>query len=215
MAAPSLLQRHRHLLAPVAGAAVLLVLSVGLDVGLTLAIVAALLTWGGGELVLAPDNPLARLRGRADLGVDPALLETELGEARARIRGIEAALPRISDDTISQPLDAIARSADLIIEEVVRDPRDYPRVRKALVHYLGHAGAVANGLVVMQRTGRREDVERKARAMLPKLAEAFERFRERMSENEAFDVETRMDMLARELGEASPAEDGSRTTRDR
>lgn len=191
--------KHRHVLAPLGGAIVLLANALFMDIGLVASVVAGLLTWAGAAVALQPERPFARLMKAEGLSYDPKLMAAELTEARARIESIIIAARRIKDETVSGSLHGIAYTAGVIIDEVVRDPHDYPRVRKALVHYLGSTQVVADGLAKMQRGDRGTEAGEKARGTLERLCQVFEHYRDAVFENEAFDVETSLAALERDL----------------
>lgn len=195
---------YRHLLAPAAGAAMIIAAALGFDVPLTAAIVAGALTWLAAHLLLQPQSVWARLAGRRALPYDPATMEAELDRARRRVADIGRHAAAIEDKGIRRALESIAGSARLIMDEVVKDPRDYPKMRKALVHHLDSVAVVADGLAAMKMRALSADSVGRTRTTLTGLADEFERYHARIFENEAFEVETRIAMLEQELRQSAP-----------
>ncbi len=109
-------------------------------------------------------------------------------------------------------LSRIADLADATIQEVSRDPGDFPRVRKALVHYLGHVVAVLDQLATIHvGTGREEHLNRAA-GTLERLLPIFESYRSKAFENDAIQLDARLDMLDQEIvahGRSTPVTAGS------
>lgn len=188
----------RHVVAPGAGAMALLGVIAMAPGALVGALISGGVVWAGTALLLSPSRPFARLHGRTDLAVDALAMEQELGQAQHRIRDVTAAVAQITDEPVRQALRQIVSVASTLIEGVVQDPGDYPRVRKALVHYLGHVAAISTSLAAIGRGGV-STVDGKTRETLGGLVELFAGYRDRMLENERFDVDTRIALLEKEL----------------
>lgn len=184
----------------------------GFDVPLTAGVVAGALTWLATHLLLQPQSLFARLGGGRTLPYDAATMEAELDRARLRVTDIGRHAAAIEDKAISRALGGIARSAGLIIDEVVKDPKDYPKMRKALVHHLDSVAVVADGLAATKMRALSADSIGRTRTTLAGLADEFERYHARIFENEAFEVETRIAMLEQELRQSAPLASQPRDT---
>lgn len=197
----------RLLLPAAAGLAVLLLCRFGADLGWPAAAILSGATWAGLGLFLYRRDPLKALGRHRGLGIDPKLIASEIATARERIARIRTAASGILDRHLAAPLDEIALIADAIASEVLNDPRDYPRVRRALVYYLEHTTAIAEGLAQMpaNHTAATPALAR-ANETLPQLVTTFQGYRDRLAENEAFDIETRLTLLERDLPRATPNE---------
>lgn len=193
------LRDWRHVIAPAAGAVVIVAVTVAAPGQLLAALVAGALTWAGAALLLSPADPFARLRGRSDLAIDAKAMEAELIEAQARIEAIAAAADQVSDLIVQGALVRIAGASRAILDDVGREPASYPQVRKALVHYLAHTAAIADGVVRLDERGGGGETRERARQTLPRLADVFGQYRERALEKDVFDIETRISVLEREL----------------
>ncbi len=135
-------------------------------------------------------EPLGRLPGDAQRDMRSAIVN--VGKLR-RWAGI------FDGHVLQGILSLIADHADATIQEVFRDPGDFPRVRKALVHYLGHVVAVLDHLATVHvGTGREEHLDRTA-ATLERLLPVFETYRNKAFENDAIQLDARLDMLDQEI----------------
>jgi hypothetical protein len=196
---PQRLKEWRHVIAPAAGAVVILAVTFAAPGQLLMALVAGGLTWAGSALLLSPANPFARLRGRSDLAIDAAAMEAELTLAQARIETIAAAAEPLSDEVLQGALMQITGIASTILDEVNHQPAGYPQVRKALVHYLAHTAAIAEGVARLDERDGGSGTRERARQTLPRLAQVFAQYRDRALERDVFDIETRISVLEQEL----------------
>jgi hypothetical protein len=195
----------RAAMPPVAGAAVFLLAALAGGVGWIGAAVLGLVTWGSLAAFLYRRDPFRAMRRIRGLGIDPQMIRTELATAEARIVRIRNAAQRIDDASLSAPLLEIAATAETIAAEVLGDPRAYPRLRRVLVHHLEHTTAVAEGLAHLPAGhGAMAPSLARARDTLPQIVDAFRRQRDRLGDNEAFDVETRLTLLENDLARAAP-----------
>lgn len=199
----------RLLTPPAIAMAVLLLCRFGADLDWLPAAVLAGATWAGLGLFLYRRDPFKALGRHRGLGIDPKVIGAEIASARLRIDRIRAAAAAIQDGNLAAPLDEVALIADTIASEILNDPRDYPRVRRALVYYLEHTTAIAEGLAQMpvSHTAATPALAR-ARETLPQLVTTFQGYRDRLAENEAFDIETRLTLLERDLPRGSTLETG-------
>lgn len=187
------------MIAPAAGAVMIVAVTFAAPGQLLFAIVAGGLTWAGAALLLSPANPFARLRERGDLAIDAAAMEAELTRAQERIEAITEAADGLSDTVVRNALTRIATTTAAILEDVNRQPAGYPQVRKALVHYLAHAEAIAEGVGRLDESGGGEEARERARQTLPRLADVFGQYRDRALERDVFDIETRITVLEQDL----------------
>ncbi|NBC32224.1 MAG: hypothetical protein GVY13_06055 [Alphaproteobacteria bacterium] len=96
-------------------------------------------------------------------------------------------------------LHRIAENADTTIQEVIRDPGDFARVRRALVHYLSHVVAVLDHLATVHIATGQEELLDRAAATLDRLIPVFEGFRDRAFEDDALQLDARLELLDREI----------------
>lgn len=189
------LARHRHTLAPATGAAALLAAMFGLETGPVPAILVGALVWGALALVLTPRDRFAALLRRA--GADRARRAEELAEITARqARLRDYARHPLLQDSLSR----INGGVDLLLADLRRNPDDYARLRKPLVHHLGHAVSIADRFVYMDRVSPVPEAtrERVVRA-LAELADLFDGYRTRMVADEALDLDARLRLLEAEI----------------
>jgi hypothetical protein len=190
----------RHILAPLAGAAAIVAILVAFDIPMStrapVAVAVGLLVWGGAYFLLKPKAPKT--------GVLQAVLDAntraELAEAEGRARTIRDVAGKISIEPVAVSLVRIAEYADTIIGDVRRDPKDYPRLRKPLAHYLKHVDSIADRLLYISRVGRAaDDIVQRAVITLKDLELVFLEYNRRMIEDEAFDLDARMALLETEI----------------
>lgn len=171
------------------------------------------LTWAALAAFLYRPDPFRALRRNRGLGIDPDVIRTELAAAGERIARLREAAMRIDRPELAVPLREIADAAETISADVVADPRDYPRLRRLLVYQLDHAAEVAEGLAALpaDRIGATPALAR-AHETLPQVADSFRRHRDRLFDNETFDVDTRLTLLENDLARL-PVSRGSSTPR--
>jgi hypothetical protein len=194
------LTRYRHVIAPGLGAAVVVTAVFGLDTGPTFAILLGALVWAGAALMLVPSRPFARLLKRQGIGYDPQMLAGELEQAQGRIRAIRKVKDRLDAPVIGASLDRIASSAAAIIADLQRNPSDYRRMRKALMHYLAHAEIIAERFAYMHSLGAvRPETVRRTEHTLADLEKVFIEYNRRMFEDEEADMDARIALLEQEI----------------
>lgn len=189
---------------PLTGAAVTLLCAFGAALDWPTSIILGAVTWAGLGLFLYRRDPFKALRRQRGLSIDPNVMKNELAVAHQRLDRIKDAAARLRDTALVTSLNDIWRMADGIAKEVMDDPRDYPRVRKAMVHYLEHTTMIAEGLVQLPEThASSAEALNRAKATLPEIATTFRQYRDKLSENEVFDIETRLTLLERDLERAA------------
>ena len=92
-------------------------------------------------------------------------------------------------------LAGITELADTTVQEVLRDPGDFARVRPALVHHLNHVVAALDNLATVHvATGREELLDRTA-TTLAGLIPVFESFRDKAFADETLQLDAHLQML--------------------
>ena len=125
----------------------------------------------------------------------------ELDQARQRIKSTRALAWRPGMDAVREPIDRITETARAIVADIERTPADYMRLRKALTHYLAHVETIADRLAYLYKSQSADQatVER-ARTTLGELETVFAAYRERAFDDERFDLDTRLELLERDIG---------------
>lgn len=190
------LTRHRGLLAPAVGAAVILAGMFALEVGPVLSVVLGALVWGGVALMLEPDDPFAHL---AALGFDGKRIAKELQAAAERIQVIRLAASSLQGGQIHDSLTRIADAAQSMIDDLATDAKDYRRLRKPLQHYLTQVEKIAASIAEIGLHNLEQDRILRMRAMLSDLERVFQDYKRRMLESDVFDIDTRMELLETEM----------------
>lgn len=197
--------RHRHIIAPSLGAGTVLLASAVLGPGLFPVLIGGLV-WAGTYFLLKPDDPYTELRkAAADLSVDGQAIAEELGRVNARIDRLVAIVRKLdrlgpSAVPVRASLVRIVEIAQVIVDDVVRTPADFPRMRKALVHYLGHVETVADRYAYMMDVGVADaDVQLRLKRGLADLELLFKDYKRRMVDDEVFDLDARLTLLEQEI----------------
>jgi hypothetical protein len=192
--------RLRHAIAPGLGAATIVVALFGLDVVPTVSIVLGALVWAGTALLLSPRQRFKKLLSLDDLKYDATAMRAELETALGRIASVRRMAEKMGRPAIAGSLARIADSAEAIVDDLERNPRDYRRMRKPLTHYLKHAETIAERFLYMQRT-RTVDPEllRRTESTLGDLDRVFAEYKRRMVQDEAYDLDARIALLEQEI----------------
>ena len=197
----SAVERSRKIVAPLVGLAVgaAIVWAVG---WWWLAIPAATLVGAALWVMLAPEgafDPRRRKAARAMEGV-PLLFREEIAAAGDRIKALRRLAYRFGTDPLRDTILEIADHARAILDDVERAPKDYGRMRKALTHYLKHVETIAERLDDMARQAGAAEAMARSRTTLGELVPVFRRYRDRMLEDEAFDIDSRLTLLEQDIG---------------
>jgi 5-bromo-4-chloroindolyl phosphate hydrolysis protein len=122
-----------------------------------------------------------------------------VSQAESVIAKIENANDKIRDANCNRRLDAICTTARQIVEDLEANPAGIRRARKFLLVYLDGAEKVANGFAaVHQQT---DDVEtgQNFRELLDDLERVFKEQQQKLLEEDLFDLDVQMEVLAKQL----------------
>lgn len=192
-------RRHRHFLGLLLGGAIGTALTVATGLGLLWSVIAGAGVWAAVVMATgAPRRPGGR--GSASLrGTHPRIAE-ELSEAQDRIKQIRRVAWNLDSVALRDSLLRVSDAAKAICEDVGRNPDDYGRVRKALRHYLSHTAEIADRLAYMGRVGSADPALReRTERTIADLDTVFQGYRDRMVEDETFDIEARLTLLETEI----------------
>ena len=204
----------RHIVAPCLGIAAMGLGVFALDVHVLVSFGVAALVYGGTLLLTMPSNPFKSLAKRGDLGLAPEFVIAELQQAHERVRSIRKIRSRMRISTLGDSIGAIADSADAILADLNRNPRDYKRLRKALVHYLPHVETIADRYAYMQEAGSIDpEIRGRAEQTLADMQRLFVEYQRRMLADETFDLDTRIALLEQEVRREGVATSGAGSSR--
>ncbi len=204
----------RHIVAPGLGVAAMALGVFALDVHPLVSVAVGALVYGGTLLLTMPGNPFKSLEKRDDLGYAPEFVIAELQQARERIQAIRKIRSRMRISAVGDSIGAIADSADAIMADLNRNPRDYKRLRKALVHYLPHVETIADRYAYMQEAGSIDpDIESRAGQTLADMQRLFVEYQRRMLADETFDLDARIALLEQEVRREGVATSSASATR--
>ena len=199
----------RHVAALALGVAATALGVFALDVHVLVSVGVGALVYGGSLLLTVPANRFKALPRSKELGEAPDFVVAELERTRERIRTIRKIRGRMPVSAVADSVGAIADSADAIIADLNRNPRDYRRLRKALVHYLPHVETIAERYAYVQEAGS-VDPEMRGRAeqTLADMQRLFVEYQRRMLADETFDLDTRIALLEQEVRREGVAASG-------
>jgi len=144
------------------------------------------------------DDP-ARRPDIAAVGITTEELVELLDEAEGRIQRIEADAARINNTEFRDRLGRIAAEAREILATIERDPVDARRARKFLKVYLDGAQQVTEGYARTHRGETDPALEDNFRRVLGTIETVIGEQQARLAENNASDLEVKMEVLQLQL----------------
>lgn len=146
---------------------------------------------------------------RGDKGLDPGLAEraglrteaviSALEEARSKVRAIEAEARGIHSLELKRRLAHITQSAQGVLQQIERDPRDLRRARRFLVTYLDGTRDVVTGYRAQQRDLVNTPLADNFRHVLETVEKVFDEQQEILRRNESLDLEVQIEVLKTQL----------------
>lgn len=146
---------------------------------------------------------------RGDKGLDADMAEraglkteaviTALEEARAKIRSIEEEARRLHSRELTERLGRIVTSANGVLRQIEKDPRDIRRARRFLVTYLDGTRDVVAGYRAQQRDLAATPLADNFRHVLETVEKVFLEQEEILKRNESLDLEVQIDVLKTQL----------------
>lgn len=201
---------RRHGLAAALGVAAVSLGLIGLDVHPLVSVAVGAVVYAGTLLMTLSSNPFRSLTKRNEFGQAPAFMTAEVQQARDRIRSIRRISSGMATSQIGDSIGAIADSADAIIADLGRNPGDYRRLRKALVHYLPHVETIADRIAYMQGVGPIDpEIRGRAEQTLVDMQRLFVEYQRRMLADETFDLDARIALLEQEVRREGVVRPGS------
>ena len=190
------LTKQRHFIAPIAGAVTVAAAIVLAQIDPVFSVMLGSLVWGGTALVLTPASRSRRIKATEGTGFDADFVTGELEKADSLIQRIRAMHGGMRTSPIAGSIGRICYSAELIIADLGRNPRDYRRLRKPLVQYLPHVETIVERYNYME-TGLAIDEQTRSRTqeMLRDLEKVFMEYNRRMMKDEAYDLDARIALL--------------------
>jgi hypothetical protein len=146
---------------------------------------------------------------KGDKGLDAAMAEraglrTEaviqaLDEARGKVQAIEVEARGLHSRELKERLGRITRSADGVLRQIERDPRDIRRARRFLVTYLDGTRDVVSGYRKQQQDLADTPLAENFRHVLETVEKVFAEQAEILKRNESLDLEVQIDVLKTQL----------------
>lgn len=127
-----------------------------------------------------------------------AILEA-LEEARGKVRAIQAEARQLHSRELKERLGRIVRSAEGVLAQIERDPRDLRRARRFLVTYLDGTRDVVAGYRAQQQDLAETPLAANFRHVLETVEKVFAEQQEILKRNETLDLEVQIDVLKTQL----------------
>lgn len=122
-----------------------------------------------------------------------------IDEAEQKISAIELANDRIGNREFNNRINRICDVARSILEGLEEDPGDIRRARKFLNVYLDGAKKVTEGYAKTHEQTESEKLEQNFRNVLESIETVFVEQKEKLLENNVFDLDVQMEVLASQL----------------
>ncbi|MGB0843246.1 MAG: 5-bromo-4-chloroindolyl phosphate hydrolysis family protein [Alphaproteobacteria bacterium] len=133
-------------------------------------------------------------------GIDVGDLLRKMAEAKERVAKIRANAAKLTNPTFSAQTHRIADSAEAVIEQIERDPRDIRSARKFLISYLKRAEDVTKRFTSNEEAYTdKPEIERKFAEALNDLEIVFQAQNEKLLANDSLDLEVKLDVLSQRL----------------
>lgn len=132
-------------------------------------------------------------------GIDRDEILRLLEGAEQRVVGIEQAGRKIRNPELNLRLSRISSLAKDILNDLSEDPRDIRRSRKFLNVYLDGVEKVVAGYAKTHAQAGSEQLEDNFRNVLVAIEDTFQEQRKRLLDNDVFDLDVQMEVLATQL----------------
>jgi len=132
-------------------------------------------------------------------GIDREEILRLLEDAQQRVFGIEKAGKAIRNPELNTRLTRISTLAKDILNDLSEDPRDVRRSKKFLNVYLDGVEKVVTGYAKTHTQAGSEQLEDNFRNVLVAIEDTFEEQRKKLIDNDVFDLDVQMEVLATQL----------------
>lgn len=198
-----------HLVAGVVAALALPLCAFVLGLPFPVALVMAVVLYGGVALVLAPRRAAERINPGQVGRVQAELVAELIEQGEGVVARLREAARGLGSKAASRTTSHLAEVAHGILDRLAAEPGKLPAVRRFLTYYLPRSAEIAEGLglVERQRTpdhGRLAEIE----GTLTKLDQAFTYYADSFAQAELDTLDVELKLLGRSLAEdlGTPAE---------
>lgn len=184
----------RQFMAPLFGAAALLIAFYGLGAGAPIAILIGLLVWAGFWFLGWRRGSRAPMLRRSS----PA--NAELMEAASRLETIRAASVVVQESAQRVLLAKIVDAASIMLDEAFSDTAKRRLYRKALGHHLWHVEALSTRVLGLEQAGKPDPaVMERTTELLGRLHRAIDQARQQSMVSDEEDLDIRLSVIEREM----------------
>ncbi len=143
-----------------------------------------------------------RKTDKLSLGSNAEEIYAALEAAEAKINAIEVARDNIHNIELKQRLSRIINKARDVLSTIEEDPGDLQRARKFLKVYLDGTRRVTESYVKTHKNDATTNaLEDSFRHVLQSIEETFERQKQKLKENDQFDLDVQIEVLQTQLKE--------------
>ena len=186
---------NQGILSGIIASALFLTLLFGLKAGLIVSVLA-----GGATYVLFAFLILKKrvVRIVAE-GITQEDVDAALAEGNEKVRGLEAQLTSVKDESVASPVRQIVTVAKAIYADIRKEPKNIKQARKFITYYMDTAGyIVGRYLEISQDKSYVENGDaliQKVAGTLENLAAAFVKMKSKLMQNDLFELDTEIKVL--------------------
>lgn len=183
------------ILSGIVASALFLALLFGLKAGLIVSVLA-----GGATYVLFAFLILKKrvVRIVAE-GVTQEDVDAALAEGNEKVRGLEAQLTSVKDESVASPVRQIVTVAKAIYSDIRKEPKNIKQARKFITYYMDTAGYIVTRYIEISQdksyVANGDALIQKVAGTLESLAAAFVKMKSKLMQNDLFELETEIKVL--------------------
>ncbi len=131
--------------------------------------------------------------------VNPNILLKNIEEAQKTLEKIKEANLNIHDMKLHRMVKEATKKAQTILDNIANDPKDIRMARKFLVVYLDGVANVTSQYNKLDEDKIDDETKERLYHLLDEVQEKFEKERERLKENDKFDLDVQIDTLKQQI----------------
>ena len=190
------------IVAGIVAGAIFLVFLVLLNLSWIVALVVAIVGYGGALLLLSD------ARGRRTTVVYPQGITAEtvnraIEEGRAQVQEIRRSAAAVPKADVRQKIEALCASAERIFDDLPKDPKDVPAARQFLTYYLDATGKIVRRYSelasVPAKSTQIKDTLAKVESSFDLIQLAFDRQLSRLLQDDVLDLDSEIALLEKTI----------------
>ena len=186
---------NQGILSGIIASALFLALLFGLKAGLIVSVLAGGATYALFAFLILKKR-IVRIVAE---GVTQEDVDAALAEGDEKVRGLEAQLTHVKDESVASPVRRIVTGANAIYSDIRKEPKNIKQARKFITYYMDTAGyLVSRYIEISQDKSYVENGDaliQKVAGTLNNLADAFVKMKSKLMQNDLFELETEIKVL--------------------